>query len=61
MLLPAIIFKGEQILYYYIRHTDLLDNYILGTQTAGYLNNNYAFKWIKHFNKYSKARQMGVY
>ena len=61
MLLPAIIFKGEQILYHYITHTDLLDNYILGTQTAGYLNNNYTFKWIKYFNKYLKAQQVGVY
>ena len=44
VLPPVIIFKGEQILHYYIRHTDLLDNYILGIQMAGYLNDDYAFK-----------------
>ena len=56
ILLPAIIFKGEQIFHYYITYIDFLDNYILGIQTAGYLNNDYTFKQIKHFNKYSKAQ-----
>src|ERR1700723_1894418 len=57
----AIILKGEQILHHHITHTDLPDNYVLGVQTAGYSNDDYAFEWIKHFDKYSKARQVGVY
>ena len=30
VFLLIIILKGEHILYYYIRYTDFLNNYILG-------------------------------
>ena len=48
-------------MHQYLNHTDILGNYILSSQAAGYLNNNLTFKWIQHFNKCSAVRQRGVY
>ena len=61
ILPPAVIIKGARIMHQHLNYTDIPGNYILGSQAAGYLNNNLTFKWIQHFNKYSAVRQQGVY
>ena len=61
ILPPAVIIKGAQIIHQHLNHTDIPGNYILGSQAVGYLNNNLAFKWIQHFNKYSAIRQQGIH
>ena len=62
IILPlAVIIKGAQIIHQHLNYINIPGNYILGSQAVGYLNNNLAFKWIQHFNKYSTMRQQGVY
>ena len=48
-------------MHQYLNYIDILGNYILGFQAAGYLNNNFAFKWIQYFNKYSAIYQQSTY
>ena len=42
-------------------HLDLDENMLLGHSDSGYLNNQIALEWIKHFNYYSGKRQRGAY
>ena len=44
ILLPVVIIKGAWIMHQYLNYMDILGNYILGSQAAGYLNNDFTFK-----------------
>ena len=41
---PAVIIKGAHIMHQHLNNTDILDGYMLGTQTRGYSNDDLAFK-----------------
>jgi len=43
----------------WVRAISLPDDYILETSESGYMNDELALIWIKHFNEYSKKKQVG--
>jgi len=61
VLPPAVIIKGARIMHQHLNHTDIPGNYMLGSQAAGYSNNDLAFEWIQHFDKCCAVRQQGVH
>jgi len=43
ILVPAVIIKGQQIMHQHLNNTSILGNYMLGAQTKGYSNDDFAF------------------
>jgi hypothetical protein len=51
---PVFIIKGAQIMHQHLNDTDIPGGYMLGSQGAGYSNDDLAFQtMILHFNGYS--------
>ena len=58
---PLVIIKGVNLLEKWFSHTDVPDNYLLGTSDSGYTNDMLSIDWIKHFDRCTRGRTMGVY
>lgn len=54
---PLCILKGTQILYQHVTEAlDLTLQMLLSVTKSGYSNDQIAFYWIKHFNKFTRQR-----
>ncbi|BCR85148.1 transposase [Aspergillus chevalieri] len=61
VLPPCIILPGKGHLEDWYTHSDMPGNWILGVSPNGYISDEIAFEWIKHFDKHTKQRCAGVY
>jgi hypothetical protein len=58
---PMIILKSksDRLMEDWVRATDLPDDWLLETSETAYINDEIALEWIKHFDQFSKKRQVG--
>lgn len=58
VLPPCIILKGSHFLEDWFTHSTMPESWLLATSENGFITDQIAFKWIQHFNEYSKKRQV---
>jgi hypothetical protein len=58
---PFIIYKGRVHISAWYQETDILCDWKLSVSENGWTNNELGLEWLKHFDKYTKVRQVGGY
>lgn len=58
---PFIIYKGRVHISAWYEETSIPRNWKLSVSENGWTNNALGLEWLKHFNAYTKARQVGGY
>ena len=56
-----IIYKGRVYIFTQYKEADIPYNWKLLVSKNGWTNNALGLKWLKHFNKHIKTRQVGSY
>jgi hypothetical protein len=56
---PFLIFAGKVLISTW--YTDLPRNWVIGVSPTGWINNELALAWLKHFNAYTEASSAGAY
>jgi len=56
-----LVIQGVNYLQKWYQNTELPNGYLIGTSPSGYSNDTLSIKWLKHFEKASRARQKGVW
>jgi hypothetical protein len=51
--------KSPKLMEDWVKNTTLPGEYCLDTSESAYINDEIALKWIRHFDKWSKKRQIG--
>jgi hypothetical protein len=59
--LPFIIYKGRVHISAWYEEADILYNWKLSVSENGWTNNTLGLEWLKHFDVYTKMRQVEVY
>jgi len=60
VLPPMIIVPGAIHEQQWYTTTSIPDDYLVGLSETGYSNDELTIKWLKHFEKYSSKRQVGI-
>ena len=58
---PYIIVKGQYHLLSWYQNNQLPMDWVIATSESGWITNELGLEWIKHFDKYTKARTIGRY
>ena len=58
---PFIIYKGRVHISAWYEEADIPRNWKLSVSKNGWTNNELGLEWLKHFDSYTKARQVGAY
>jgi hypothetical protein len=58
---PFIIYKGHVHISAWYKEADIPCDWKLSVSENGWTNNALGLVWLKHFNTYTKARQVGWY
>jgi hypothetical protein len=58
---PFIIYKGPVHISAWYEEVDIPYDWRLSVYENGWTNNTLGLKWLKHFDKHTKARQVGSY
>src|SRR5450432_3791754 len=58
---PFIIFKGRNHLSAWYEDSDLPQDWVITLSENGWTTNEIGFKWIQHFEKYTRSRTKGIY
>ena len=58
---PFIIYKGRVYISIWYEEADIPRNWKLSVSKNGWTNNALSLEWLKHFDTYTKARQVGGY
>jgi hypothetical protein len=62
VVIPAfIIYKGKVHLSSWYEETGIPDDWVLAVSNNGWTTNELGLEWLKHFDAYTKTRQVGVY
>jgi hypothetical protein len=56
---PMVIFKGTNILNKYALENDLTNGTLFATSDTGYINDELAIEWLKHFDQQTKMTRLG--
>jgi hypothetical protein len=60
-ILPLIIYKGRVHISAWYMEDDIPHDWKLSVSENGWTNNMLGLEWLKHFDKHTKARQVGSY
>ena len=44
-----------------LKHGDIAQNWVIGVSENGWTTNGLGFAWLKHFNKHTKKKKVGIY
>ena len=55
---PCIILKGKGFLEDWFTHSEMPETWLIATSQTGYTSDDLAFKWLHHFDEYSKRKQV---
>ena len=58
VLPPCIILKGKGFLEDWFMHSEMPETWLIATSQTGYTSDDLAFKWLHHFDEYSKRKQV---
>lgn len=58
---PFIIYKGRVHISAWYEEVDIPHNWKLSVSDNGWTNNGLGLEWLKHFNAFTKTRQVGRY
>jgi hypothetical protein len=56
LILPGILHQED-----WYTKTDLDDDALVAVSETGYVNDELSLEWLRHFERYSARRQVGVY
>jgi hypothetical protein len=59
VLFPFLILKAKLQLEKWYTNTSIPDSYAIGHSETGYNNDELSIDWLKHFDKWSRRRQVG--
>jgi hypothetical protein len=59
IILPFLIFAGKVLISTW--YTNLPRNWVIAVSPTGWINNDLALAWLKHFDAYTKASSTRVY